>query len=512
MRDGIGMSQGLGSKTGVLNLNMIRKRNLPYLWIWVFYYAWVIAFTTWWTTPSDTGAAFCAEYRMSIHFANMLSSVVCAFALKKERFALTARIGAAAVAVSFVFFILAPTPGWKTVAAMLMGAALGLVNISILFPFVFVMNNTEKLAGVVLGHALSNIVPILCNAMRAEGETVLAALILAAGLLSVIFFRQDQLSDETDDRLPAQKNLRPAMMLTMMAGVLGAILLLGVGKALIRSYCYTWPSAVTTLNWYLVGGVVGSLLYAGIFALPRGGMHLALSLPFGCLAVGLMCSALTTQEPYGPAAFIVIIGAAVLGAGAVIGMSTVYFVIGVVGKKYNSMPYVRRSIVIMGVSGGVCSVLIGSWVYAARFSAQIFLACTLISLVATVLMLVFSPAIARICFDGAWAGDAALPEVIGLEEVARRVEQADKLEGLGLAPREKEVCALLLRGLSIRQISGELGLAFATVNGYYRSLYKKLGVSYKAELFMRFGAESKDGSAPGEDLHSAELTNGNSAL
>jgi DNA-binding CsgD family transcriptional regulator/MFS family permease len=76
-----------------------------------------------------------------------------------------------------------------------------------------------------------------------------------------------------------------------------------------------------------------------------------------------------------------------------------------------------------------------------------------------------------------------------ITDVREAVSAADKLENLGLTPREKEVCALLLKSLSIKQISGELGLAFATVNGYYRSLYRKLGINSKGELFMRFGAE-----------------------
>ncbi|GHT85887.1 hypothetical protein FACS18947_5180 [Bacteroidia bacterium] len=74
-----------------------------------------------------------------------------------------------------------------------------------------------------------------------------------------------------------------------------------------------------------------------------------------------------------------------------------------------------------------------------------------------------------------------------IEDVHETVSAADMLEGLGLTPREREVCVLLLKSRTVRQISGELGLAFATVNGYYRSLYKKLGIGSKAELFMRFG-------------------------
>ena len=74
-------------------------------------------------------------------------------------------------------------------------------------------------------------------------------------------------------------------------------------------------------------------------------------------------------------------------------------------------------------------------------------------------------------------------------QINETVSRADRFEGLGLTPREKEVCGLLLKSLTVRQISGELGLAFATVNGYYRDLYRKLGINSKAELFMRFGAE-----------------------
>jgi DNA-binding NarL/FixJ family response regulator len=60
-------------------------------------------------------------------------------------------------------------------------------------------------------------------------------------------------------------------------------------------------------------------------------------------------------------------------------------------------------------------------------------------------------------------------------------------EGLGLSPREREICLLLLQGHSIKQIGYELHISFDTVNSHYRSLYRKLGISSKAELFIRFG-------------------------
>ena len=84
-------------------------------------------------------------------------------------------------------------------------------------------------------------------------------------------------------------------------------------------------------------------------------------------------------------------------------------------------------------------------------------------------------------------------DILNTPRVAETVPQEELLQGLGLTPREREVCLLLLKSFTIRQISGELHLAFATVNSYYRSLYRKLGINSKAELFMRFGADIKPG-------------------
>jgi DNA-binding CsgD family transcriptional regulator len=67
------------------------------------------------------------------------------------------------------------------------------------------------------------------------------------------------------------------------------------------------------------------------------------------------------------------------------------------------------------------------------------------------------------------------------------VKKPPTLEGLGLSPREKEICRYLLQGLSLKQIGYELHISFDTVNTHYRSLYRKLGISSKAELFIRFG-------------------------
>jgi DNA-binding NarL/FixJ family response regulator len=50
-----------------------------------------------------------------------------------------------------------------------------------------------------------------------------------------------------------------------------------------------------------------------------------------------------------------------------------------------------------------------------------------------------------------------------------------------LTQRESEVLALISRGLRNAEVAGSLGIAESTVAGYIKSIYRKLGISSRAE-------------------------------
>jgi DNA-binding NarL/FixJ family response regulator len=54
-------------------------------------------------------------------------------------------------------------------------------------------------------------------------------------------------------------------------------------------------------------------------------------------------------------------------------------------------------------------------------------------------------------------------------------------DGAQLTAREREVLALIARGLRTAEVAGELGLAQTTVAGYIKTIYRKLGISSRAE-------------------------------
>ena len=59
-----------------------------------------------------------------------------------------------------------------------------------------------------------------------------------------------------------------------------------------------------------------------------------------------------------------------------------------------------------------------------------------------------------------------------------------KLKDYKLTPAEIEVCCLLLEGYTLRQISGIQSKAYATINTYCTSIYRKLNINSRTELFL----------------------------
>lgn len=71
----------------------------------------------------------------------------------------------------------------------------------------------------------------------------------------------------------------------------------------------------------------------------------------------------------------------------------------------------------------------------------------------------------------------------------RRVGPLERLERLGrqagdkpLAPREREILALLLTEATEKQIADQLGLAFSTTHSYITAIFRKFGVRGRAGL------------------------------
>ncbi len=67
----------------------------------------------------------------------------------------------------------------------------------------------------------------------------------------------------------------------------------------------------------------------------------------------------------------------------------------------------------------------------------------------------------------------------------RQIRETTLVDSGLLTPREREVLALLAKGVSISGIAGEMGISRHTVGDHVKNLYRKLNISSRAEAALR---------------------------
>ncbi len=115
----------------------------------------------WWTESPIIDPIFRSEIRNVTHFVFLISSVLFIFLIRKEWFITLARIGAISVILSMLTFLISKNANIQMASAIVMAIALGSVFIGIFIPYVFALNNTEKIFAVVGSNILINLLLFL---------------------------------------------------------------------------------------------------------------------------------------------------------------------------------------------------------------------------------------------------------------------------------------------------------------------------------------------------------------
>lgn len=453
----------------VVHPNGFRRKNTPYLVVWILYYAWVVAFATWWTASPGLDSAFDTNIRSVMHAVNLLSSAVFIFIIRKKWFVSAARAGAVLIVMSMIAFYMLPSASIKMLAAVAGSVAIGCVNICILLPFVFSLNNTEKLYAVVSGNILIQLVSLI-NEHSALGaaEPILSFALLLCSLSAVLFFKKET------ERAPGEPAEKPVMhrrvYLSLLFNCAIAILCKGAGKGILNIATASLGSSV--LTGYFMGGLAGCLIYLLVYAFTKKAYIWLGNITFSSIAIGLLCNAFTPQAPK-----LVVPFSVLLGIGSTIGMINMYYIIGVIGKKYDSMRYLRLSILFIGVFGGMSGIAVGNMISRVG-TFGISVSASILSAVVMIAFMFVSPIMERADYVNDWGFDSNHTEVGG--------GRLALFKPYALSKREAEVCDLLLQGYTLRQISAILPIAYSTVNTYCTSAYRKLGINSRTELLLKF--------------------------
>jgi DNA-binding CsgD family transcriptional regulator len=447
-------------------------RVQPYLIAWVAYYTWSLVFVTAHTNAPDSGSVYSSEARALIHGALLLCTAVSISVCRKPWFVRFVRIGAVILLCSLTAFLFLLPGSAAVFAAPVIGGAMGLICAGVVIPFVFIMSNTEKFYAVVISNILvSALAPLVQLGILGGAEKLVSFIVAIVCLLPLFRFKAEDVPGNGTEPMPKAKKIT---YFTLVINFVFAVVVLGFGK-LMTDYMPGMSSASSRL-WHAAGGLAGGGLYLLVFAFIRKSLNVTWNITFSCFFLAILSSAVGrgTVAP---------LSSLLIGLSVTVGLINMFYNVGIIGQKYGNMNHLKL-IFWFGVAGGGFCILLDRFVLG---EDAILIAALAVSAVMAAFYFIVAPILARTYFEDDWVDDSEAGEIARIKAT---VSQFNKLEGLGLAPREREVCVLLLKSMSVKQIAAEMNLAFGTVNTYYRSLYRKLGISSKGELFMRFGAEA----------------------
>lgn len=454
----------------VTNFKNIKKSNWPYIVTWVLYYTWAIVFTTWWTASPITDSLLGTGSRQLLHSSYLIVSAITICIFKKEWFKKTGLIGAIVTAITAVLITIIINPIFNTTSMILLAIALGIVNVSVLIPFVYIMNNTEKFYSMLGAFTLISMFLFLqeTKILTTANGTIISLLLLFAALIPIIFYKEKDLANEIPNMKYISKT-KKVLYVTIIINCLYAIFCKGIGKAFLDSAVIISDLELYPINY--IGGLIGCLIYFIIYKFFKGSNHFTWNFTFATFILALFILAVADTN------IMFYLFALLIGIGSTMGMINMYYILGVIGKKYWSHTYVRFSIVLIGILGGVSGILAGKYVSNLNISS-VNSTVLIISVITIIIILSLSPLLSKIYFSEAWSVDSEKSEIDN-----ENIQQFKKYK---LTEKEIELCKILLEGYTLRQASSMMNIKENSALGYQGKIYKKLNINTRKELMSLF--------------------------
>jgi len=454
----------------VTNIKHIKKENLPYIITWIIYYAWVIVFTTWWTASPLTDKIYGTDSRVILHSLNLVSSAIFVFFMKKQYFKKFAIVGGILVIISslvYAFTLNTNLSQVHSIATVILAICLGIVNTGILIPFVYTLNNTEKFYSVVGTNTLITILVLLqeLNLLNISNGFIFSFIMLILGLIPIYFFKlSDYKKEEKENQSTAPKTTK-VVYITLLLNCLYCIFCKGVGRAFLTIANETVQYNLNVL--YYIGAGIGCTIYFLIYHFFKKCNHATWNVTFASFAFAMFIYTVANTE------ILKMIFSVIVGIGSTMGMINMYYILGVIGKKYWNHTYVKASIFFIGVCGGASGTLLGNFL-TANNDIHTSIIIAIISIFIITILLAISPLLESTYYKEKWEEDAT--------KTQNDNKNLRRFQKYNLTNREIDVCNLLMENYTNRQIASMLGLTENTVKYYSKNIYKKLNIYSKHEI------------------------------
>lgn len=387
--------------------------------------------------------------------------------LWKEKFKGLLRTSVAIMVVGFIPFLFMPLGVPRLIFGIIFYIGLGGAVTGARCGFAFACNNAERLAGMIImffSVALMRFV----RSLGAEGfvvELILPLALLLGLCYCLLSFREEDFTVRQEPTSADRKGFYWAFAFFALYFAFD-----GYNSALVHGY------KNPDFLFFFIGMVIsGLILFIGIGKLRLNTWHIwniffAVSICMGLFAT--FAPQLGTEKPQ-----------YLFGGLSMIGWPLCIYTLGCAQRKFASYKLLKQCTLVYVLLSPL--ITLSSDLVEEKLPHTLPLVSFLFILVFAVAFLMLSPISYRHLFSAAWAPELHSSDM--QNDTPEEKTQTDPLNGHGLTPRQKEIAALLLAAKTTRQISAELHLSESTVKMHVSDLYRKLGISSKAELFLLFG-------------------------
>ena len=353
---------------------------------------------------------------------------------------------------------------------MLMAACMGHIYASNVYVFFMVLNNSEKFYSMILAILLPKVImliqPILVQ-MYSKNTTDNIIFLVTIVIMAVCSYYYKYIIQEmpSDPKVKVPLRAYAVMPLVFVVFVIDDMIVPA-------SLNYLEDLSKSQIEYYYFLGILLGVFF--ILVLQRRfavNIYIMLNISFALLAMGFVGNIINFQ--IGDAG---LLSSVCFGCSYSIGFVNIYYLGGLMTKKFQSLIFYRVGITLSATYYFFAFFALDEFKKSEMGSASILMNFICICIV--ILYFALSPFFIKMLCHGDWSDDAYRSDVTKCS----RLEA--KLKDYKLTPSELEVCKLLLDGYTIRQIAGITSKAYATINTYCTSIYRKLKISSRIQLLV----------------------------
>ncbi|HHX75155.1 MAG TPA: helix-turn-helix transcriptional regulator [Firmicutes bacterium] len=453
--------------TNRLSVKAISRRNLPFIWGLVAASVWLYAYFL----PMGDLALKVDLFESIVGETNfyfyvlLLSGSLIPLLFDGKRFVPATFYSVIVSLVCFVSVLLLG-PGILSKFIMLIAVpCIGHIFISHVYGFFMVLNNSEKFYSMILVVLLPKILMYIKPVLSNTQSVILIFFIILTLVFSTYLIKSHS------ETIPSLKKVKAPIKAYSLMPVIFIVFALNdvIAPAILQQMNGLAKSQIE--SFYFIGILAG--LVVALFLQTRLSVNICimLNLSFAFLAAGFLLDFIQIQY-----SDVGLVSAVCLGVAYSIGIVNIYYLAGFMIKKFQSIYFYLAGFLLSSLCYLAATIFVKVVGQSEVLVPPILM--TFISSCLVILFFFLSPFFIKMLYSGEWIDDSYR------EDISHCSRLEAKLKDYKLTPAEMEVCSLLLDGYTLRQISVIQSKAYATINTYCTSIYRKLNINSRTELLL----------------------------